>query len=223
MNKVLSSTTLIAMSVCAALLSASVAYADDDGGRRYAVTITNLTRGQIMSPPAVISHNDGYSLFTLGAPSSAELATLAERGSPFDLVGAASATRTVYRAVAGAGPILPGASQTVEIEVGGKFSQISLATMLVSTNDGFAAVRGIPVPRRGALTVNAEAYDAGSEANSENCAFIPGPPCGHDAHDPAPGEGYVHVHAGVHGGAGLTPAMHDWRNPVAQIEIKRID
>lgn len=66
------------------------------------------------------------------------------------------------------------------------------------------------------------AYDAGSEANSESCAYIPGPPCMNPVHDDSDSEGYVHVHAGVHGGegSGLDPAMHDWRNPAAMLEIK---
>lgn len=224
MNKFLGS-TLIALSAVGSLLAAPQVYADDEGGgaRRYAVTVTNITRGQILSPPAVIAHNDGYKLFSLGAPSTVELATLAERGSPVDLINAASASRSVYQAVAGGGGIPPGASMTIEIDTTGKFAQISVATMLITTNDAFAAVRGVAAPRRGSVTVEAEAYDSGSESNSENCAYIPGPPCGNDAHDPAPGEGFVHVHAGIHGGAGLNPAMHDWRNPVAQIEIRRIN
>jgi hypothetical protein len=40
----------------------------------------------------------------------------------------------------------------------------------------------------------ADAYDAGSERNSELCRFIPGPPCGNaNVHDPDSAEGYVHV------------------------------
>ena len=49
--------TLIAFSAVAALFGTSLAHADDDGARRYAVTVTNITRGQILSPPAVIAHN----------------------------------------------------------------------------------------------------------------------------------------------------------------------
>ena len=29
-----------------------------------------------------------------------------------------------------------------------------------------------------------------------------------------------HVHAGIHGGAGLDPAQHDWRNPGARLVVK---
>jgi hypothetical protein len=215
--------TFIALSALAACVSTPLAYADDDGARRYAVTITNITRGQILSPAAVIAHNDGYKLFTLGAPATAELATLAEDGNPISLVSAAAASGAVYQAVAGTSGIPPGASVTIEIDTTKKFDQISVASMLITTNDAFAAIRGISVPRKGSLSMEAEAYDSGTEANSENCAYIPGPPCGNSVHDPAPAEGFVHVHAGIHGGSSLNPAKHDWRNPVAHIEIRRIE
>jgi hypothetical protein len=69
----------------------------------------------------------------------------------------------------------------------------------------------------------ADAYDAGSERNSELCRFIPGPPCGNaNVHDPDSAEGYVHIHAGIHGSGDLDPSEFDWRNPVAQIVIQRI-
>lgn len=206
-----------------AVFTSPVIRADEGGMRHYAVTITNITRGQILAPAAVIAHDEGYKLFNLGSPVSPELAMLAEEGSPAALLGAASNMPSVYRVVAGSDVILPGASQTIEIETSGKFSDISVAAMLVSTNDGFMAVRGLHAPRRGEVTVEAEAYDAGSEANSESCAFVPGPPCGSHVHDSSPAEGYVHVHAGIHGIGGLTPSMHDWRGAVAQVEIKRID
>ena len=68
------------------------------------------------------------------------------------------------------------------------------------------------------------AYDAGSEENNEDCAYIPGPPCGNPFMDSGmPAEGYVHVHGGIHGGGGLDAAMYDWRNPVAEVTIDRID
>ena len=96
--------------------------------------------------------------------------------------------------------------------------------MLVSTNDAFFAINGVAAPRGNAsTTVFARAYDAGTEANSEDCAWIPGPPCGNGgAHDPSPSEGYVHVHAGVHGIGSLVPADHDWRDAVARVHIERM-
>lgn len=214
---------MVAALASSAMLTAPAAYSDDDGMRHYAITITNLTRGQILAPPAVIAHNGDYKLFKLGSPSSPELATLAEEGDASPLLSLAASIPSIYRTARGTGGIMPGASMTIEIETTNKYSDITVASMLVSTNDGFMAIRGIQAPRRGTVTIEADAYDAGSEANSENCAFIPGPPCGSHVHDSSPAEGYVYVHSGVHGGGGLTPALHDWRNPVAQIEIKRIN
>lgn len=63
----------------------------------------------------------------------------------------------------------------------------------------------------------------------ELCASIPGPfftECG----GPGGGavvvrgeEGYVHIHAGIHGIGDMNAAMRDWRNPVAMITIRRIE
>ena len=219
------------LSVVAAAIAASTIFAtpaanadDRRGMRHYAVTITNITRGQILTPPVVIAHNEGYKLFMLGSAASPELAMLAEDGAATALLNAAAGMPSVYQTAMGSGVIMPGASMTVEIDTSNKFSEITVAAMLASTNDGFMAARGVEAPLRGDVTVEAGAYDAGSEANSENCAFIPGPPCGHPGvRDTAGAEGYVHVHAGIHGGGGLNPAMHDWRSAVAQIQIKRMD
>lgn len=97
--------------------------------------------------------------------------------------------------------------------------------MLVSSNDAFLAVDGAPLPRsrNGIVTRMATAYDAGAEANDEECAHIPGPPCGNSpAASKVAGEGYVFVHAGIHGIADLDEAEYDWRNPVAKVTVRRV-
>ena len=100
---------------------------------------------------------------------------------------------------------------------------LSVAGMLVITNDAFFAVRGARLPKNGSASHRAVAYDAGSEGNTESCAHIPGPPCGNPGmRETASAEGFVHVHSGVHGGGDLDPAASDWRNPVAMIQVQRI-
>ena len=67
------------------------------------------------------------------------------------------------------------------------------------------------------------AWDAGTEANSEDCAFIPGPPCGMGGvHDPAPAEGFIHISSGITGKGGVAVDEYDWRNPVAKVSIQRV-
>ena len=119
------------------------------------------------------------------------------------------------------GPILPGKTVTATFTVSGQARYLSLASMLVNTNDAFIGANGVELYNRRLTLVG---YDAGSEANTEDCAYVPGPPCGSHVHDDTnAAEGFVHVHAGIHGGGGLDPAQHDWRNPVAVMVIKRVD
>jgi hypothetical protein len=55
-----------------------------------------------------------------------------------------------------------------------------------------------------------------------HCSHIPGPPCGMHVRMPAGAEGYVYVHAGIHGTGDLNPAQFDWRNPVAKITVTKV-
>ncbi len=203
-------------------MTTTTSYAYENGQHHYAVTITNITHGQIMAPAAVIVHNRHYQLFTLGQAAIPELALLAEEGNPAELLSSAASMPSVYMTAAGSGPISPGASVTIEVNTAGRYSDISVAAMLVSTNDGFMSVRNIKVPANGGISLLANAYDAGSEANSESCDFVPGPPCGSHVHDNSPAEGYVYIHPGIHGIGGLDAATYDWRGPVAKVEIKRM-
>jgi len=182
------------------------------------VKITNLTQGQIFSPPIVIAHPRNMSTFKFGEAASDALATLAETGSPADLaaeVGALGADVATHD-----GMILPGESGIVTIETTGANRRISVLAMLVSTNDAFFAVDSVKPTGRFSRFF-ASAYDAGSEANNEDCGFVPGPPCGGMARDEGGAEGFVHVHSGIHGIADLFPADLDWGNPVAMVNVVR--
>jgi hypothetical protein len=195
--------------------------------RRFEVTVTNLTRGQQFTPILVASHQKGVRLFTLGSPASSELATLAEEGNTVPLAALLLATPGVSDIAASTGLLNPGQSVTISVDAGGGFDHLSVAAMLIPTNDGFFALNGVEGPRGDqTLTLYSPAYDAGSERNDELCASIPGPffaECGGagSGGKPGGGEGYVHIHAGIHGIGDLDPAQRDWRNPVAQITIRR--
>ncbi len=193
----------------------------------YQVTIYNLTAGQPISPPLVATHSNDVALFRVGQPALPELATLAEDGSPADLAALLGGVSQVEEVATAGGPVPPGGSATLTVHGDVPFHRISAVGMLVNTNDAFFALDTITVPRKRyqTLTFYADAFDAGSEANNEDCDFIPGPACagaGAGVREPSGAEGFVHVHRGVHGGADLDPGAYDWRNPVVKIVITRV-
>jgi len=219
-------TTMLGLGFAGGLLAltlAAAAPASTDAAPMFEVTVTNLTRGQIFSPLLVTSHTSDISLFVAGEPALPELGTLAEEGNNAPLAALLGGLAVIEDVQTGAGGILPGASDTVMIRATGKAPYISLASMLVNTNDAFVGLDAFQITRELDATVYAVAYDAGTEFNSESCDFIPGPACGSaGAHDPAPAEGYVYVSNGVQGVGDLATDLYDWRNPVAKITIRRM-
>ena len=204
------------------LLSANSSQQD----RWVEVSITNLTRGQVLSPVFMaVHHRDAGPLYALGQPASEALAKMAEDADASELLSEwdPDANDDVIHAgvfTLDGGPIPPGETISTHFEVAEAAPLLSFASMLVTTNDAFIGAGGLDMTQSRTVLLNA--YDAGSEANSENCAFIPGPPCGNHARDDAESEGFIHVHAGIHGGKGsdLDPATHDWRDPVARLTIR---
>jgi hypothetical protein len=182
------------------------------------VTITNLTAGQVLSPPVVIAHNASFQLFRPATPASPELAMLAEDAVTGPLVAALGADPNVRAVEVGASPIPPGGSATVAIQTNGAFRHITVAGMLVTTNDAFFAVQGLEAGA-GGVSTHANAYDAGSEENNEDCTYIPGPPCGNAGVRTPTSEGFVHIHPGIHGIASLPSNLFDWRNPTARVSV----
>jgi len=189
----------------------------------YEVTIYNITKAQIFTPILAVTHSADIALFELGSPSSAELATLAESGAIAPLRAVLdSATGLVAETNTNGGLLFPGHSVTIAISGEVKLDRLSFAGMLVPTNDAFVAINGLELPKKDAV-VYALAYDAGSEANDELCANIPGPYCGDMDDSGDTGEGYVYVGNGVRGAGDLDSAEFDWNNPVARVEIRRVN
>lgn len=208
-----------------ALATLAPATADAQPGTSYRVTITNLTPGQPISPPVVVTHSIGVHLFVPGEPAPAPLVPIAEEGDPTELVAALEGIGSAVLDVAvGDGPLMPGESTTVEVQARGKAVFLSAVGMLGSTNDAFFGLdgfflRGHPWTRH----VLVPAYDAGSEENNELCEFVPGPPCGGaDSRATAEAEGIVTVHSGIHGIGDLVPADLGWHNPVVRIDVTRL-
>jgi hypothetical protein len=217
MNRLIASSAIALIVMCAILVS-GVANAKDKE-TRYEVT----TRGQVISPPIAISHNHHFELFSLGDSATPGLTALAEDGDTTVLKDELDASSSVYDYKEAGGAIMPGLSATVYIETKRGFDRLSVAGMLFTTNDAFFAVRGVNARSKADGAVDARAYDAGSEVNSEQCAFIPGPPCGNPGkHDTTSAEGYVYIHPGIHDIGDLASAEFDWRNPVATIMFQKV-
>ena len=200
-----------------------------DGGRKYRVTVANATGGQPLAPGLLITHRGNFSLFQNNGAASLGLATMAETGDPGVLAGEVSGAPGVASTdvLLGQGvpvPVaVPGESNSIVITTSRGAKYFSAAGMLAATNDAFYAVRGIRLPRNGKITVRGIAYDAGSEANNELNGQIPTTPLGNtDGVLDGDGEGFIHVHGGIHGVGDLVPAAHDWRNPVVEITIERL-
>ena len=214
--------TLTAAAVSGLLMTSAAATAD--GSASYHVTITNITNSINFTPILLASHRKGVSLYELGSTASNELTAIAEGG---DIVPLSAVLQDDPRVadVQDSGDLLgPGESVTVTLSATHGAHNISMASMMLPTNDGFIALNSVKAPRHGTVTYYSPGYDAGTEPNDELCISIPGPTCGGEGPSPgAGGEGYVHINRGIHGIGDLAPDVYDWRNPVARITISRVN
>ncbi|MFV1983886.1 MAG: spondin domain-containing protein [Thiohalomonadales bacterium] len=209
--------------ICGLLLLSSTAFAG--GTKMFEVTVTNITKGEIFTPILVASTHKGFKLFKKGAPASLELEQIAEGGNNKPLSAFLVDGKHALDTASASDGLAPGASLTLTVKMNKYFNHITIASMLIPTNDAFFAVNGEQGPRKGkTITFEVPAYDAGTEANDEICTNIPGPTCGGEGYnsDRDNGEGYVYIHPGIQGNGSLPTENHDWRNPVAMISVKLI-
>ena len=196
----------------------------------FEVRATNLTAGQPLSPLAVLAHGAEVRPFTIGKAASNGLERLAEGGNNRALLAEIDSRAEL----SGEAPLGPGASTTLRLELDSgdtRATRLSVMTMLVNTNDAITGVNaldvsGLAVGER--RVIEAVAYDAGTEANTEAAGTIPGPADG--------GEGFnatrddvadrVTMHGGVVSASdGLSRSVlnhtHRFDNPVARFVITR--
>lgn len=212
---------LTAAAVSSLLLSSATASADRSAS--YHVTITNITNSISFTPILVTSHRKGISLYELGSAASNELTAIAEGGDIAPLTAALLNNARVADVQNSGGLLGPGESVTVEVSAKHGARNISMASMMLPTNDGFIALNSVKAPRHGTAVYYSPGFDAGTEPNDELCISIPGPTCGGEGPSPgAGGEGYVHINRGIHGIGDLAPDIYDWRNSVARISISRV-
>ncbi len=210
--------------------SATNGEAEAEAAETFIVTVENLTDNQTLTPAVVAAHENGFRLFRNHRPASNGLQQLAENGGVPVLVDELNGNDHVTGlAVAGDAPIPPGGSASTLITATGSRNRVSVAAMLICTNDGFAAVSNASVSHhRGQTTRYGKAYDAGTEVNTQvsddlvpPCSGIPG--VGSGMSDPDLAEnGVVRRHRGITETGDLSPATHGWRNPVIKVTIERV-
>ena len=193
------------------------------------VAVTNLTNNQPLSPIALIAHQQG-NIWTLNESASIELELMAEGGDNSLL----TAIDFAMSSVSGAAPVGPGASDllslTINDSIDGMF--LSIATMLVNTNDAFSGINRFDISQftvGQTQTMLTAAYDSGTESNSEALGTIPGPADGGEGMNVARDDvDFVSRHSGVvSADLGLTTSIldesHRFDNPVLKIVITRTE
>jgi hypothetical protein len=200
-----------------------------------------------MTPPVVALTRRSLDVFTVGKAATFELQQIAENGDNAPLIDFLDGKSNVSDFAEGTAPIVPAGSpgdtmfdQSVTFTLdrdnaGARF--LSLASMLICTNDGFSGVDRLRLPQRVGVTktVHTLGYDAGTEANTEDFGDIV-PPCqplmgvtgslpGTATSDPALATNdVIHHHSGITGRRDLRADVHGWDTeaPIMEVAIESL-
>lgn len=204
------------------------------------IEIQNLTQGIYFTPLLVGAHDDSVAFFKLGETASTELATLAEGGDIAPLSDLATAAGALVSENPAGGLLGPAATANITSFDTDERAYLSIAAMILPTNDGFVGLDSWPIPSEpGNYTLYLNAYDAGSEANDEivnggGALGVPGIPVNPGANGGTNASGVtsaepnnsVHIHRGNVGDTDETGGIsdvdsriHRWLNPVAKVVI----
>lgn len=208
--------------------------------RLYRVTIQNMAAGQPLSPPVVATHRGAASLFAEGSYASPEIEAIAENGDASGAVTLLNGLTAVTSAVNIGQPLTPHGTvvgdftDTVSVEIYARpGDRLSLASMLICTNDGFAGLDRARLARSRVQSFYAYAFDAGTEANTElssdivdGCSAL-GPAVLHG--DPNGNENtavntqeLITSHPGIVGSGDLL-AAHNWHGPIALVTVELLE
>ncbi|MGI2174165.1 spondin domain-containing protein [Shewanella ulleungensis] len=229
--------SLLAMLAAATLLTAC---GDDDNDtvdetppapvmQTFTVTVTNLTANQPMSPVILAAHASDAMLWNAGEMASEAIEKMAEGGDTADI----AALSLINNSINGTGLLMPGMSETLTLTLDeADVASISLATMLVNTNDAFTGINSYTIAGMevdGSSSMKFMAYDAGTEANTEAKGTMPGPADGGEGFNATRDDvDFVHIHPGVismYDGLddSVLDASHRFDNPVLAVTIRRTE
>lgn len=207
----------------AAILLPSMAMASGSKTKKFLITVTNLTKGQVLTMPVVALHNKNTKIFEVGKAASAGLTLLAEDGATGTLEDELRALgrSSVDNYETADHNILPGKSVQILIKTKNASKvKLSLVSMLATTNDAFVAAQSIGLPKR-FKDVELNAFDAGTEYNSESCDKVPGPPCGsHNVRDTNNAEGVISTFKGLTGSGDIDLEKYGFSGAAAKIRIE---
>jgi len=133
------------------------------------VNITNLTQGMLFTPRFLIAHTLDVDLFEPGTPASEGLTAIAEGGDTSVITAALDGDFSdVQTNQTFGGPLAAASTSADYLFETNDHPYLSLATMLIPTNDAFAGLDSWLIPTTpGTYTVTLNAYDSGTEANDE--------------------------------------------------------
>jgi hypothetical protein len=204
---------------------------------RYQITLENLTTGQVFSPGVAATHTRKASVWSSNTAASEGIRLIAEDGLEATAVAELTAAPGIFDVVDIASPTnriggdapLPN-PQTFEITAGANANRLSLAVMLICTNDGFTGLSAVKLPggfRPAVFEVGA--WDAGTEQNNERFSQIvdacteagpvKNPP---DGNGRVATSGVILPHPNIQGVGDLSVALHGWSFPVARITVQRV-
>ena len=231
-----------------AFLAGGAIHGDDEPHRSnaatltYKVTIENLAPTQPLSPPVLATHKQPVGMFSVGRIASPGLEAIAEDGNQVPMFMRLDGLRHVTDAVDVGVPLTPNGqtvmdfTDSVTVMIHGRPSdRLSMATMLICTNDGFTGLDHARLPLFGSRVYLTAGYDAGTEDNSElsmdivdPCSALgpvtlDGDPNGNENEpvDTQPREPIRH-HPGI-AEIGDLLAAHGWTDPVAKVTVTRVD
>lgn len=233
-------------------LGAALAQEDDEddnddrqsGSRNYRVTVTNLTRGQPFTPPAVAAHRPDVEVFAVGEPANEPTQQLAENGNLGPLLDLIEDTNSIRDAAVGHAPLVPESDPaetglpyytTLHLSADASATHLTFVSMLIATNDGIVGLDTVELPERvnESRTYYANGYDVGTEQNTELFAdlvppaktlILGGEPEGTgESNEEIAEDGVIRPHPGIEGVGNLPPEVYDWREPAAVLQVERLD
>ncbi|MCJ8312356.1 MAG: hypothetical protein HRU38_09115 [Saccharospirillaceae bacterium] len=204
------------------------------------ISVQNLTQGMVFTPSIIAAHDSSAYIFKTGMKASDALQAMAEGGDTAllnTMLMDAGANTVITE-----GMLAPAGQYSVMLNTDMENMYLSLGAMLLPTNDAFTGLDSWMIPTQaGTYTIMINAYDAGTEANTElmlpmaggvpGVVGIPGDPTmaagtgGSGVADMSPNQ-MVHIHPGnigddmESGGASdLSNTVHRWLNPVAKVTV----